>query len=430
MKSFIRIACFALGLALLMYLANTFFVQTDTHAFLALHELTHRDDIDIAFVGSSVARNHFEPTLITEKTGLTAFNLALPYMGLQGSIAASKLLYEHHNPQWMVLIAEPYMFTADRESAQTQFRLMPFIKNPLDRLAYYIDTSRCDERWIDRLLMPRLFGAENLEQLKKTLHIHMDPEFYVQQQLSSEEIGFTYRGSGFMHPGYGIEESERLRIGAYQVEETAIPGISPFCVDALQRFEHLCRQNGANFMVVIFPYITASMLAQPDYLIYNELLRAYCAERGIPCFDFTLAKETLLPPLDTYYQNVEHMGIDGTMVLSEAFCEVFNRYTAGEDVSELFYPDTQAYLASIDRVTNVFFTEQTEPGLYSAACHHGTLVTPEYHFAALQPDGQEVTLRDYAPENSWQGSIPDGCILRVYARAAHSEQTPVYFDLL
>ena len=380
-----------------------------------------------------MARNHFDPSVITEKTGLTAFNLALPYMGLQGSIAASRLMFDRHSPQWTVLVAEPYMFTADRESAQTQFRLMPFIKNPLEQLSYYIDTSRYDDRWIDRLMMPRLFGVENIEQLKKSFHIRLNPEHYFTQQRERAEkgsIGSSYQGSGYMHPGFNIKESDRLRIAPYQGKSTSVAGLSAFAQDALQRLETLCEKNGSKLMVVIFPYITATMLAEPDYLAYNEHLKTYCAERGIPCFDFTFAKETLMPTLDPYYQNVEHMGVDGTLALSEAFCEVFARYTAGEDVSSLFYPDTAAYLASIDRVTNVWFDEQTEQDVYTARCHHGTGVTPEYRFAALAPDGQETTLQEYAPANSWQGRIPEGCTLRVYARAAQGTQAPVYFDLL
>jgi len=433
MKTILRGLCFALGLALLLYIANTFFVQTDTLSYLTLHELTTRDDIDLAFVGSSVARNHFEPTIITEQTGLTAFNLALPYMSMQGSIAAAKLMFAHHSPEWTVLVAEPYLFTAERESPQTQFRLMPFIKNPIDRLSYYIDTSSQDDRWIDRLLMPRLFGVESAEQLIKTLHIHMDPEHYRQlqrEQAVNVDIGSTYQGSGYMHPGGNIPEADRLRIAPYQAKANAVPGLSAYSQHALQRLERLCEKNGSKLMVIIFPYITASMLAEPDYLAYNQHLKAYCASRGIPCFDFTFARESLMPSLDPYFQNVEHMGIDGTLALSRAFCEVFTRYTAGEDVSDLFYPDTAAYLASIDRVTNVWFDKQTEEGVYTAACHHGTQVSPEYRFAAVAADGQETTLRDYAADNSWQGSVPDGHVLRVYARAQHCAQPPVYFDQL
>jgi len=431
MKFVLRTGCFLLGLVLLLYAANTFLIQTDTLSYLTLHELTHRDDIEIAFVGSSVARNHFEPAVVKAETGLTAFNLALPYMSLQGSYAASRLLYAHHTPEWTVLVAEPYWFTAERESPQTQFRLMPFIKNPIDRLAYYVDLCTRDGRWLDRLLLPRMFGVENPEQLIKTLRIHLDPEAFYREQRekAASDVSATYQGSGYMHPGFGIPEAERLRIAGYRGKDTGIEALPEYAQEAILRIKALCEASGSKLMVVVFPYMTAAMLAEPDYLACNDLLADFCARHDVPCFDFTLAKESLMQPLDPYFQNTEHMSVEGTMVLSRAFCEVFNRYTAGEDVSGLFYGGREEYLASVRRVTNVWLETDAGQGTYRADCHHGTGIAPEYRFAAVAPDGSETMLRDYEPEMLWQGSVPHGHTLRVYARPQQMQQQAVYFDL-
>lgn len=430
MKFILRAAGFLLGLWLLIGLANTFLIKTDTLSYLSLHELTHRDDVELAFVGSSVARNHFVPDVVLEETGLVSYNVAHPYTAMQGSLAMAKLLFDHHNPEYTVLVAEPYMFEATRESTQTQFRVMPFIKNPLDRLSYYIDLCLQDERWLDRLLLPRQYAVDSFEDFLKTLRHHTDvsPYFEHYAQYAGTNSSSTYRGSGFMYPNPAAPEAERLRLGSEQMNASEISALPKYSQEAILRFARLCEKNDSKLMVVIFPYITNALLSTPDYLTYNALLREFCAANGIPCFDFTMAKEELMPVLDPYYENIEHMSYPGAELLTRAFCEVFSRHNAGGDVSSLFYATTEEYLASITRVVNVWF-EESAPGAYAAASNHGTSVTPEYAFAALDADGSETLLRDYAADPVFMGEVPEGTTLRVYARTQENDSPAVYFDL-
>lgn len=430
MKFILRAAGFLLGLWLLLGLANTFLIKTDTLSYLSLHELTHRDDVDLAFIGSSVARNHFVPDVILEETGLASYNVAHPYTSMQGSIALAKVTFAHHNPRYTVLVAEPYMFEQTHESTQTQFRIMSFIENPLDRLSYYFDLCRQDERWLDRMLLPRQYAVDSFDDLSKTFRHHADvsPYFEHYAQYAGTDASSTYRGSGFMYPNPAAPESERLRLAAGRSpagEFTALPAYSQ---QAILRFKALCEKNDSELMVVIFPYITSALLSTPNYLIYNALLRDFCAENGIPCFDFTLAKEELMPVLDPYYENIEHMSYPGAQLLTRAFCKVFTRFSAGEDVRELFYQSTEEYLASIKRVTNVWF-DRAEPGAYLATSNHGTAVTPEYAFAAIAEDGSETILREYAADPAYTGHVPEDATLRVYARVKENDSPAAYYDL-
>lgn len=430
MRATLRAICFAAGLALLLHIANIFFVQTDTLAYLSLHELTHRDDVELAFVGSSVARNHFVPDVIRDETGLEPFNLGIPYMGLQGSIASAKLLFEHHQPKWTVLVAEPFLFEAQRESVQTQLRLMPFIRNPLDKAAYYLDTCMEDDQWLDRLMMPRLFGVESLEDLNKSIRMRVDTEYYQrrQRELAEKKSGYSYQGNGFVYPSSASEDAQRWKIAGYHSTMDTIEELPAFYVDHILRFAQLCRKNNSSLIIIYFPYYTATRLAVPNHLAYGDLLKAFCAEQGIPFFNFAMAKEALMPELEPYYENNDHMSIDGANLLSQAFCKAFNAHREGKQTDDYFYEDAQAYLASIDRVVNTWF-ETAQAPVYAAASNHGSMVTPEYCFAWIDPEGKETIVREYTPDPVWQGEIPQGHTLRVYAKAASGGQTPVYCDL-
>ena len=92
MKSTIRKALALLAFlalaALLIPLGNTFLVQLDTFATLTMRDLRERDDVELAIVGSSIVQHHFNPALIAEATGLTAFDATITNMVIPASSTA------------------------------------------------------------------------------------------------------------------------------------------------------------------------------------------------------------------------------------------------------------------------------------------------------------------------------------------------------
>ena len=67
-----------------------------------------------------------------------------------------------------------------------------------------------------------------------------------------------------------------------------------------------------------------------------------------------------------------------------------------------------------------------------ADCNRGTLVTPEYRFVRVEPDGSETILQDYSTETLYlcaPGEL-DGQTLRLYARPQGQEDAqPDWFEL-
>ena len=83
-RGLLRLAAFLLGLALIVAFANTFCIKTDIYAALTMAEVKARSDIEVAFVGSSIVRDHFNAALISEQTGRKAFSAAVPGLSRQG----------------------------------------------------------------------------------------------------------------------------------------------------------------------------------------------------------------------------------------------------------------------------------------------------------------------------------------------------------
>lgn len=443
---------FMLGFILLLLFANTHFIQTDTITRMTVYEMQQRDDIELAFVGSSIVRDHFNAPRITEKTGLNAFCATVPTASMPASIALTRELQRTNRPEWIVLVAEPYNFHTVREVPEAYYRLSPFLSDPANLLDYYLRTCDEDGYYLERLLRFNAYGAQSLYDVYKTIGLRYFPEQTYARVARDLDPIMSYQGSGFLRH----ETDER----ADELVRTVIREYTGYHYELLdgsrqqlELYKQLCEDNGSRLMVVIYPNHTSHALAEPGFLDYNDALMAFCEELGVPCFNFSFAKPELLPNLDGYYYDLYHMVGEGADLLSEAFCRVFNAYTAGEDVSPLFYANRWAYLDSVTFTTNVWLTkydpeaawslalEQDEArvralgstqDVYMADCNHYIQYKPEYRFVLANADGSETLLQDYGADTLYAcapGAL-SGQTLRVYARIqGYEENGEVWYDL-
>ena len=452
LRRFAGLFAFLLGFALLLVFANTHLIQTDTIARLTIYEMQQRDDIELAFVGSSIVRDHFNAQLITEETGLTAFCATVPTASMPASIALTKEIYRTSSPEWVVLVTEPYNFETVREATEAQYKLMPFLSDPANMLDYYLRTTDEDGFYLDRLLMFREFGAKSLSDVIKTVGLRYFPEQMYERLKPDMDPTVSYKGAGFLRheTDYRAEEEIRTVIREYTgYSYELLPGSR----EQLRVYKQLCEENGARLMVVVYPNHTSHGLAEPGFLEYNDSLMKVCAEMGVPCYNLSYARPELMPNLDEYFFDLYHMVGEGADILSDTFTRVFNAHVAGEDLTNLFYPNRWHYLDSLNFTTNCWITPY-EPGsewnealyhdearvaelakahdVFLADCNHWISFTPEYRFVLLEEDGSESLLQDYGVDTLYacQPGMLSGRTMRLYARIAGHETTgEVWYDL-
>ena len=403
-RPFLRFAAFFLVLALAVALANTCLIQTDTFVALMMDELKNSRDIELAVVGSSIVRDHFNAALISEQTGRKAFSAAVPGLSLQGELALTRELYRQNSPEYTVLVVEPYNFNTAKEDPNAFFKLSPFLSGIQNRLTYFMDACREDGDYLNRLFLFREFGAQSPADVAKTVALRLNAQSEYARLRPTMDSTVAYAGGGFLRHTSG-ESAETL------IRETVLrepdPGYPCELFDAskafLARYKALCAEKGSHLIVVLSPNLTAHALAEPGFLPYGESLMRYCRENDIPCFNFQYAKAEYLQNLDGYYYDLYHM--NGT----------------GADLAQ--------YLASIDRITNVWLS--VGEGVYIADCNRGTLVTPQYRFVSVAADGTETTLLDDGESDTISAAlVPDGETLRVYAVPKGQENAvSVWYDL-
>lgn len=449
----VKLGVFMLGFVLLALFGSFHFIQTDTFSTLTMKELQQRSDIELAFVGSSIVRDQLNVQLIEDEIGLTTFSATIPCASMQASIAVTKEMLRTSRPEWVVLVVEPYNFQTVREGVEAQFKLMPFLSDPANMLEYYLRVCDEDGWYLDRMFMFRDFGAVGPMDIIKTFGMRYFPEKTYEWLKPSIDPTVSYQGAGFLRHETDERADDLIREKVIREYTGYTYELLDGSKEQMLLYRQLCEDNGMKLMVMISPNHTAHGLAEPGFLDYSQRLMDFCADIGLPCYNFAMVKPELFPCLDEYYFDLYHMVGEGADILSEGFARVFNMLMAGEDVSHLFYADTAEYLASIDFITNTWISryetgdewnyawEQDEQRVrelaktqevYMADCNHGPSVTAEYRFVLRNEDGSETLLQDYGVDTLYT-CAPDalkGKTLRVYARVKDGNPEEHWYDLV
>ena len=431
----LRLIAFFLLPAAFIFCANRLLMKNDTTYYYTLLEMTHRDDIDVAFVGSSVVTYNIDPQVVTGETGLVAYDAGIGAAGLPTSVEIARQLFATNSPELVVLVIDAMTLLHEEEDIQAQIRMMSFIPGPIERMAYTLELAAQDGKYLDRLLPFKLQPVASADDVADNLELYLDPAGYAYRHDLLAYSEHSYRGQGHVcvnrTPRKG-ELLQRLSVRSYDAE--ADSSLFPFTQRKLLEFKALCEENGARLLVMFGPDMTVYRLSMVDYLAKYEGVADFCASHDMDFCDFTLARPEFLPCLDDYYYDSYHMNGEGARLFSEKLSEFLMLYLTGQPVGHLFYASQQEALDQVDFVTNVWLTGETRGDVLTvtAESNHGPRVTPEYRFTHLNRNGEETELRGYAEgcTLSVPGELKEngGCIV-VYARPKDDPgQQPVCYE--
>ena len=428
-RPWLRLALFFCTALLFLVAANFLLVQTDSVTAITFHEMRSAPVIDLAVIGSSVVRDHFNEQLISEQTGMNAYSISVPSASFQTMIASADELFKVHHPSLVALVLEPYNFDTARENPEALYKVMPWLSGFQTRLRLYTDSARIDGHWINRALIFREFGAQSPADMLKALRFHIDPEGAFSEVAASLDENMQYMGRGYLrHSGTeGIEDKIRSVMLAEKDDGYSCP-LLPETKSMFLSLRDKIEAEGARLIVVLSGSHSSHPLAEPHFLRYMQHVMDFCRENSMPCYNLLYAKEDFLPNLDAYYYDLFHMTGEGADIQSEAFARLINALNSGEDVSGWFYEKDWEYRETITRVVNCWIHKE-KSGSFRAGCNTGSMVHPLYRFVLRDPDGRETLLRDYAKEKRIDAELPEGWNLRVYTRLEETpEQEPAYFD--
>ena len=426
----VRLAFFLALLLLVICFGNFWLVNTDSVTAKTVMEMQERTDIELAVVGSSVVRDHFNQQLISKETGKKSFSVTIPGSGFQTFLAVTEEMYKTSTPDWVVLVVEPYNFNTAREDPQPYYKLFPWLTGIGTRIRYYLSTSKQDGYWLDRAVITRDFSAKTLKDLWKTIGMRLAPETTFGSLVTDiEEENAEYMGLGFLRHRSDEDLSKTIRqeMLAEKDRGYSFP-LLPESKQMLEEMRSLVESHGSHFTIVISDNHTSHALAEPEYLRYMQHLMDYCQESGIECYNFFFAKQDFLPNLDSYFFDLYHMTGEGADIMSHAFARLINALSSGEDVSSWFYEKDWQYRETINWIVNTWIHPKDD-GFFKAGCNTGSLVHPLYRFVMLDAEKHESLLRDWDRNAKIQVSLPEGNSIRVYAKLEeYPDEEPAWFD--
>ena len=430
-RPWLRFLAFFLVPAAILVLCNQVLIAPHESTFYTFYELSQRDDVEMAVVGSSVVQYGFNANVITEDLGMEVYNVTAGHMAMPGSLAATQIMYKTNQPRYVCLVLEPDSFGQLSENMQTQQMLQPFMLDPKIGIPYYLDLCKRDGKYFERLFIFRSYMAKDLDEVQRMIRMRLDPETY----YAESEFGRTgyYKGRGYITKEVEGQGEGLLRfVSLRPVQDNAIsPELSEESKRQLIQYRDLCEKQGSQLIVVMPPNMLAHALAKDGYAQKHVSLEAFCKEQGIAFFNFFFAKESFMPRLDHYFEDVLHMDYRGAEMFSHKFAEVMQMYMDGRPTDHLFYHSAEEFFDSIDCITNTWIEETRghDQDVYMASCMSGASVTPEYSFYLVAEDGTKTLLQPYSQSDTFTCAAGEmvGQRLRVYARPLGSEEESVIF---
>jgi len=393
----VRLALFLAGLFLINAGVEFLFLQIRAESAVVMHDLVRVDNIDIAFVGSSLSRRHVKNAVIEECLGQDSFNLSASAAWVSTDYAMMQELFKHHKVKTVVFVSD-ILTDVDlknkTEAVVVEAGIRPLLHGWDIKLPYTLDNCRYYGNCLDRIFPWRTCYPTTLEGLQENFQGKLNEESY----YNTVVCRFSgYDGKGY-DPVYGHAETYQTELHNFttrKVKKSASTDTS-LLDTTLMKMQLLCKSNDCNLIVITTPQLPQVLLGDQRYSQYYEIERSLCEKYGIPFWNFAYAEDELLPDLTPYFYRNEHFDDEGAEIFSQALSRVLKEYFGGQDVSHYFMTARQ-YANSRNYILNGWYTQKAEGKMltYTADCIYGANVKPEYQFTAVDENGGETVLQVY-----------------------------------
>lgn len=116
--------------------------------------------------------------------------------------------------------------------------------------------------------------------------------------------------------------------------ETVVPENAEW----LEKVVELCRQDGRQVFLITPPQTKCYNCIYDNLDFFQEWFTAFAEEKGVPYYNFNLAKNKLdLLPDDTCYYDETHLNAAGGEIFTGMLTNILNRHEQGRDNSSCFY---------------------------------------------------------------------------------------------
>ena len=365
-----------------------------------------QEELDMVFVGTSLAERAFDPTYIDEELETNSFNMATPGQWIEESYLALQAAVEDHDPDIVVFGFEYCDVQGDKFPDPGRAFLRNKTKGDvlarLNDIAYCLTNERCyTEKGSINWLFPWVSNhvKASPSAIANNIKMKMDGTS-VYEAAAANERGWEYVGKG-----YGNYEIQFNYNEGPSSIYSDVYGHRNFDEEKLQTLVAMCdycEERGIDFLVVSPPMPVFNVFEYGNkYFTQSEQLRSLIEEHGGEYYDFNLAKPELLDVTNTgYYADFQHLNATGGEVTSQAFVQLLEMRKANGDVNALFYTkdEYQQVMNYIDLV--LLDASAVEGGVQlQAEALAGMSVVAEYQMCVMdETTGEWVEIRGWSTD--------------------------------
>lgn len=426
-KLLLRAACFCLTLVLILSLCNFALYDDSTYTRLILHEMYESEPIDLAFISGSITYKAFVPEIWDETLGVHSFNFGSSAQTPDGSYYLLKEVFRHHSPKY-VIFATNYISFMDMEgynNPQRHYILFDHMKPSANKAEFWLNAF--DEHTSLTALLPFMrnkdYSPARISSILETKLSDTYRNYGYDIYMKTDE---EYRGRGYV---YRFEAKETGGVGKLEPVWFHPENVDQTAVEYFGKLAKLCKENGAELILMPTPVPYGSMALQEDYQEVSDFYTSLAESNGIELFDFSLAKPELFATQDGYFYDHVHLNGPGSEHFSKAASQLVKDYLDGKAINReaLFYGNFQELLCDNPRIFNTWLDYAGDA--YYANSTHGAGVEPEYRFLALV-DGTWTCIQEYGDHPLNLAQIPETATqIRVEARPQGSTEEYQQFGI-
>lgn len=253
--------------------------QKDEEYFYA-SEAMERQKCDIVILGSSRAKNHYNPKILSDSLGMSCFNAGRSGHFLMYQSAQLQVMLSRYTPKWVILDVVPYDFTGG---------------NNYDRLSVLLPYKNHKE--IHRFLKMR----SKFEMWKCMSDIYPYNSMFLKliSNLKDRDT-FNKNGfqplSGFYKGKKEMNDNDSIKTDTDKVEE-------------FRRIIKACKNKGIKLTIVTSPFY-ANYKKQTST---TKLIGQICKEESIEYFNFLNDKD--FDDINLYH-SVDHLNANGADIFT------------------------------------------------------------------------------------------------------------------
>ncbi len=319
-------------------LSFIFYDDTQTISRYAIHEAYSQEKpIDVAFLGTSVARDAINPHKMDGIIGDNVFNLATNSQTIKGTLYLLKEMNQNDNIK-KAYVNIHYGIVIDDKNNRSEIlrvaRVFDYIKPTINKFSLLVRDS-ISESYIDLLVPARreikyVFSKMYVTNLinQKLTYDYLNFSY---PQKASIEMGFEYLGKGYTRYNDGRDPlicapDSIIDFDDYSMNET--------CKEGLIEIIDYCNSHNIELIFYNAPLPTYHLLNSKNFDNYISQVKEFSEEHGIEYYDFNLVKPAYFDANMSYYRDEIHMCGKGGDTFSQLLADFFSGKISEQ---ELFY---------------------------------------------------------------------------------------------